>query len=205
MRLFKGLCFLMLVICCVGNVHAQGLQYQPLRPVSQEFNSGLNLGNPASEKLMAESSKKGFMFSLTSSLRFLDYYTVPPIGFHFEGSIANVASVGFSFGGAYSSVIYDFIEGGAMLRAAGYVFPIVGKASGNEINTYGFEPYVGVMGGYAGVYSDLTESFSGDVKIGPLVGTRYYPGDIRAFAFLFEYGMNVVGDYSATVGITFGR
>lgn len=154
-----------------------------------------------------ESELQKFIFSAAVTPRFKT--TIPPVNVYFEHGISGLASLGVSFGALYdrqSELDYHAATISLGVRGCGYALPVISKISGNAINGFGFQPYLGLVYDYY-----ITAISIGDNDIDPVTssnfgicaGTRWYPGKGK-FGLLGEFNSNGLGS-NIRFGISLGR
>lgn len=207
--------FLSTILCLIFSLHSKANLLPvsdstlplsvKLFPTSIAQLTGSFQSSQSQEKI--ENELRKFSFSVALTPRFKT--TIPPINLYFEHGIAGLASLGVSLGVLYDrepALDYQAATVSAGVRACGYPLPIISKISGNEINNYGFQPYMGLLYDY---YATAVSIADEDIdpyrtsKFGLCAGTRWYPGKGK-FALMGEYNSNGLGS-DIRVGITLGR
>lgn len=211
-----GILLLMMAIFSASKARASAaLPPDSAGPARASYASYYRAGNALQPSVASGSGKvdpalsKKFFFSAVLTPKFTA--SVPPVSLYFERGIAQFLSLGLDLGVSYDHVKSSDIHVATGLlgaRACGYVVPAIAALENKNVNSFGFDPYVGLLYNYyiTGV-SDLSETgdtFT-DSKIGLVVGTRWYPGNKRGFGLLAEYGTTGIAGGGIRFGITLGR
>ena len=189
--------------------HSAGDSSSP-RPVNLsqvKYQTGTSISSSAPAKDNSGNDLKKFIFSLTLTPWFKT--TIPPLNLYFEHGIAGLATTGVSFGAVYDSQSdYDYHSATISfgVRGCGYAFPIISRISGNDINSFGFQPYLGLVYDYHVTAVSIADN---DIdpyhssEFGIVAGTRWYPGKGK-FGLLGEFNSNGIGS-NVRFGISLGR
>ncbi len=149
---------------------------------------------------------KRFIFSVALTPDFKP--SVPPLSLYFEKGIAKIASLGADIGFSYNNIKdADYKQADVLigLRACGYAIPAIALFSGNNVNSFGFDPYLGLTYNYyITAISEVDEAITRS-NAGVVIGTRWYPGNKRGFGLLAEYSSSGILGGNIRVGISLGR